>query len=271
MTHLYVNGTLHLPTRDTHSMSTQKTGRGHIWGVRPTQIQSGQSGMLECVAVCCSVLQSVVVCAVCCSVLQCAAMCCSVLQCVAVCCSILVHMKRTTEQGTAKKTLFLNLFPHRFRMKPLWSDICFVLLLDTFLADKFSLSSSFCSLCSLSPSTALPPTPLSLCCFLSFSISFSRSLSLSRARALSLSFCFALLLSFSNSLYLSSHSCFCLYLSSHSSVFCTLHAEWDGYNQELFCKKLYFGMVLFWHSSFQKKPDTLSCSAHAAIRGLNTL
>ena len=38
--------------------------------------------MLQCAAVCCSVLQGV---AVCCSVLQCVAVCCSVLQCVAVC------------------------------------------------------------------------------------------------------------------------------------------------------------------------------------------
>jgi len=58
--------------------------------------------VLQCVAVCCSVLQcadSVFVSlafsvslvhqrvAVCCSVLQCVAVCCSVLQCVAVCCS----------------------------------------------------------------------------------------------------------------------------------------------------------------------------------------
>jgi len=41
---------------------------------------------LQCVAVCCSVLQCV---AVCCRVLQCDAVCCSVLQCVAVCCSVI--------------------------------------------------------------------------------------------------------------------------------------------------------------------------------------
>jgi len=41
---------------------------------------------VQCVAVCCNVLQYV---AVCCSVLQCVAVCCSVLQCVAVCCSVL--------------------------------------------------------------------------------------------------------------------------------------------------------------------------------------
>jgi len=41
---------------------------------------------LDCVAVCCSVLQCV---AVCCSVLQCVAVCCSVLQCVTVCCHVI--------------------------------------------------------------------------------------------------------------------------------------------------------------------------------------
>jgi len=70
---------------------------------------------LQCVAVCCSVLQCVAVryllssgwvgyvfihcksvlqcvecVAECCSVLQCVALCCSVLQCVAVCCSVLL-------------------------------------------------------------------------------------------------------------------------------------------------------------------------------------
>jgi len=58
-----------------------------------------QSRVLQCVAVCCSVLQCVLITrwslahtslgswlkAVCCSVLQCVAVCCSVLQCVAVC------------------------------------------------------------------------------------------------------------------------------------------------------------------------------------------
>ena len=61
--------------------------------------------MLQCVAVCCSVLQCVSGCvfehdrnmdtgawcvAVLCSMLQCVVVCCSVLQCVAVCCSVLV-------------------------------------------------------------------------------------------------------------------------------------------------------------------------------------
>jgi len=40
--------------------------------------------VLQCVVLCCSVLQIV-----CCSVLQCVAACCGVLQCVAVCCSVL--------------------------------------------------------------------------------------------------------------------------------------------------------------------------------------
>ena len=54
--------------------------------------------MLQCVAVCCSVLQCFPL-SLCCSVLQCVALCCSVLQCVAVrysalecvgvCCSVL--------------------------------------------------------------------------------------------------------------------------------------------------------------------------------------
>ena len=43
--------------------------------------------MLQCVAVCCSVLQCV---AVLCNVLQCVAVCCSVLQCVAACYSIVL-------------------------------------------------------------------------------------------------------------------------------------------------------------------------------------
>jgi len=42
---------------------------------------------LQSVAVCCSVLQCV---AVCYNMLQCVAVCCSVLQCVAVCCSVLM-------------------------------------------------------------------------------------------------------------------------------------------------------------------------------------
>jgi len=51
--------------------------------------------VLQCVTLCCSVLQFAqtvpyVQCnAVCCIALQCVAVCCNVLQCVAVCCSVL--------------------------------------------------------------------------------------------------------------------------------------------------------------------------------------
>jgi len=49
-------------------------------------VTRGQSraGALQCVAVCCRVLQCVAVLAVCCRELQCVAGCCRVLQCVAV-------------------------------------------------------------------------------------------------------------------------------------------------------------------------------------------
>jgi len=62
--------------------------------------------ILQCIAVCCSVLQYVAVCCsvlhcMCrvlhytfCSALQCVAVCCSMLQCVAVCCSGLHYMCR---------------------------------------------------------------------------------------------------------------------------------------------------------------------------------
>jgi len=54
--------------------------------------------MVQCVAVCCSVLQYV---AVCCSVLQCVAVCCSVLQCVAVLqCRALSTFDVTRGKGT---------------------------------------------------------------------------------------------------------------------------------------------------------------------------
>jgi len=60
--------------------------------------------VLQCVAVCCSVLQRVAVrCSngytVCCSVLQCVAVCCSVLQYVAVCCSVLQRVALRAIQG----------------------------------------------------------------------------------------------------------------------------------------------------------------------------
>jgi len=65
------------------------------------------SEVLQCIAVCCSVLQVccsvlqyvvvscsviAVCCSVCCSVLQCVAVCCSVLQRVAACCSVLQYV-----------------------------------------------------------------------------------------------------------------------------------------------------------------------------------
>ena len=52
------------------------------WGLR----MAVWEGMLQCVAVCCRVVQGV---AGCYRVLQCVAACCSVLQCVAVCCGML--------------------------------------------------------------------------------------------------------------------------------------------------------------------------------------
>jgi len=73
--------------------------------------------VLQCVAVCCSVLQCVAVyqersctlvlqariiaiyVAVCCSVLQCVAVCCSVLQCVAVCSSVLQRVKAVAKRN----------------------------------------------------------------------------------------------------------------------------------------------------------------------------
>ena len=45
--------------------------------------------MVQCGAVCCSVLHYV---AVCLSVLQCLSVCCSALQCVAVCCSAVIYI-----------------------------------------------------------------------------------------------------------------------------------------------------------------------------------
>jgi len=52
--------------------------------------------VLQCVVVCCSVLQCF---AACCSVLQCVAVCCSVLQCDAVCLCVL---RRVAESGRAR-------------------------------------------------------------------------------------------------------------------------------------------------------------------------
>jgi len=58
-------------------------------GIRQTSLAQSDSQVtleIECVAVCCSVLQCV---AVCCRVSQCVTVCCSVLQCIPVCCSVL--------------------------------------------------------------------------------------------------------------------------------------------------------------------------------------
>ena len=78
---------------------------------------------VQCVVLCCSVLQSVAECcrvlqsvAVCCSVLQCVAVCCSVLQCVAVCCSVLPYEPtnsmgpRTCKRGPTYRTLLQKMW-----------------------------------------------------------------------------------------------------------------------------------------------------------------
>jgi len=57
-------------------------GLWHLLLIAITHIQADVT-VLQCVAVCCSVLQRV---AACCSVLQCAAVCFNMLQCVAVSC-----------------------------------------------------------------------------------------------------------------------------------------------------------------------------------------
>jgi len=59
---------------------------GKCLSVLQTRVTMICCSVLQCVVGCSSVLQCA---AVCCSVLQCAAVCCSVLQCVAVCCSVL--------------------------------------------------------------------------------------------------------------------------------------------------------------------------------------
>jgi len=69
--------------------------------------------VMQCAAVCCSVLQCV---AVCCSVLQCVAVRCSVLQCVAVCCSALqcvavIPRSRTQSLSTGTVSLLITALP----------------------------------------------------------------------------------------------------------------------------------------------------------------
>jgi len=72
----------------------------------------------ECVAACCSVLQRI---AVCCSVLQCVAVCCSVVQCVAMCCSLLLRLYLlefltfAKEVRTIKYKCEVNIHIHTFR------------------------------------------------------------------------------------------------------------------------------------------------------------
>ena len=59
-----------------------------------SMLQRVGRSVVQCVAVCCSVLQCVAVCLAVCNVsppppTECVVVCCSVLQCVAVCCSVL--------------------------------------------------------------------------------------------------------------------------------------------------------------------------------------
>jgi len=65
------------------------------------------SGVLQCVAVCCSVLQCV---AVCCSVSQCVAVCRSVLQCVAVCCRQLFDFNLDILNGEILKKKWVTIY-----------------------------------------------------------------------------------------------------------------------------------------------------------------
>jgi len=71
----------------THYNALQRTAVNGCAALRHTcdVIEACDGSVLQCDAVCCSVLLSVTVC---CSVLQCAAVCCSMLQYIAVCCSV---------------------------------------------------------------------------------------------------------------------------------------------------------------------------------------
>jgi len=75
----------------------------HLFGAHLPQRTCAHEAMLQCVAVCCSVL-------------QCAAVCCSVLQCVAVCCTVLQKTKPTLQRTHLKVPLHLKvvLFSERF-------------------------------------------------------------------------------------------------------------------------------------------------------------
>jgi len=72
-----------------------------LWLTRNTQDCSA----LQCVVVCCSVLQRVAVYAVCCSVLHCVALCCIVLQSVALCCRVFVIGTKTFNQSDNLSTI----------------------------------------------------------------------------------------------------------------------------------------------------------------------
>jgi len=61
--------------------------------------------VLQCVAVCRSVMQCV---AVCCSALQCVAVCCSMLQRDAVCCSVLQCTHCTTLQTAIQRLMMVK-------------------------------------------------------------------------------------------------------------------------------------------------------------------
>ena len=74
-------GTVHMgPGRHRRARSRRARSRRVRSRLGCISHPTRRSGVLQCVAVCCSVLQCA---AVCCSVLQCVAVCCSVLQCVA--------------------------------------------------------------------------------------------------------------------------------------------------------------------------------------------
>jgi len=72
----------------THCSTLQHTA-AYCNTLRPTGLPRRYNSVLQCVAVCCSVLQCVIECS-CCSVLQCVAECSCVLQFVAVCCSMML-------------------------------------------------------------------------------------------------------------------------------------------------------------------------------------
>ena len=83
--------------------------------------------MLQCVAACCSVLQYA---AVCCNVLQCVAGYCSVLQCVAVCCSLYdVRPILVTHMNEVYFTNVCSHFAVERRLYTCSPDLCHITLL----------------------------------------------------------------------------------------------------------------------------------------------